>query len=81
MCSSLKEDSVLAALVQYMLRICELSPDIRLRIKLILSILAGPFEKPLPPLDWSVLEPIVDQYVFYTFRMRQTRLNFVFILF
>ena len=73
----MKEDSVLAALVQYMLRICELSPDIRFRIKLILSILAGPFEKPLPPLDWSVLEPIVDQYVFYTFRMRQARLNFV----
>ena len=61
--SCLKEDSVLAALVQYLLRICEMNPDITFRIKGILTIMNGPFERPLPPLDWTILEPVVLQHV------------------
>ncbi len=61
--SCLKEDSVLAALVQNMQRICEINSGSQLRMSLSLKLLAGPFERPLPPLDWSVMVPVAQQYV------------------
>lgn len=61
--SSLKEDSVLASLVVYMQRICENNSANRLRMSLAFKVLAGPFERPLPPLNWMSLLPIAQQYV------------------
>ena len=57
---------MLAACVQYVLRLCEPDADVRRRVRLILAVLAAPLEKPLPPLDWTVLEPVVDRYVSHT---------------
>lgn len=61
--SFLKEDSVLAALILYIQRICENNPANRLRMSVAFKILAGPFERPLPPLNWTILLPIAQQYV------------------
>lgn len=59
----LKEDSVLAALIVYLQRICENNAGNRLRMSVAFKVLAGPFNRPLPPLDWRVLLPIAEQYV------------------
>lgn len=62
--SVLKEDSVLAALIAYVQRICENNAGNRLRMSVAFKVLgAGPFERPLPPLNWSILLPIAQQYV------------------
>ena len=61
--SSLKEDSVLAALVVYMQRICENNAGNRLRMSIAFKVLSGPFERPLPPLNWASLLPVAQQYV------------------
>uniref|UniRef100_A0A0P5JGL1 RE24967p n=1 Tax=Daphnia magna TaxID=35525 RepID=A0A0P5JGL1_9CRUS len=60
--SSLKEDSVLAALVVYMQRICEINSVSRVRMSVAFKVLGGPFERPLPPLNWMSLLPIAQQY-------------------
>jgi hypothetical protein len=61
--SSLKEDSVLASLIVYMQRICENNEGNRLRMSIAFKVLSGPFERPLPPLNWTSLLPIAQQYV------------------
>lgn len=63
LCSVLKEDSVLAALIAYVQRIHEVNDESRARMLLAFQVLAGPFERPLPPLNWTVLLPVAQQYV------------------
>ena len=46
-----------------MQRICEINAASRLRMSVALKVLSGPYERPLPPLDWTVLHPVVQQYV------------------
>ena len=53
----------MAALMHYMLRICETSAANCMRMSIALKVLAGPFDRPLPPFDWTVLDPIVQQHV------------------
>lgn len=46
-----------------MQRICEINAANRLRMSIAIKVLTGPYERPLPPLDWTVLHPVVQQYV------------------
>lgn len=56
---------MLAAFIYSMQRICEINTASRLRMSVSLKVLTGPYERPLPPLDWTVLHPVVQQYVFF----------------